>query len=186
MIEPKLRRRFTVHDYHKMVDAGILQEDDHVELLSGTIYHVQALEAAQAATVKRLNHLFQRLIGNHGIVSIHNPIQFDEYSEPQPHFTLLRWQDDFYAKQLPTPKDILLLIELANTTMKAKLSRYAGAGIPEVWIINCKQRMIAQYTQPAGSFYVNRHLIKQGTITMTCLSPAVEVPVEHIFGLKAL
>jgi Uma2 family endonuclease len=184
VIGQNLRRRFTVHEYRKMVDAGILQEDDRVELLSGEIYHIPALEPAQAATVMRLNHLFHRLIGDHGIISIDNPIQLDEYNEPQPHFTILRWQDDFYAKQLPTPPNILLLIEMATTTVNAKLSLYAGAGIPELWIVNCKERMIAQYTQPDGDLYANRQLVKRGTITTTCLSPAVEVPVEHIFGLK--
>ncbi len=116
--------------------------------------------------------------------SIHNPIQLDEYNEPQPHFTLLRWQDDFYAKQLPTPPSVLLLIEMATTTVKAKLSLYAGAGIAEVWLINSKEQKIAQYTQPDGNLYVNRQLIKRGAITTTCLSPAVAVPVEHILGLK--
>lgn len=167
-----------------MLHAGILDEDDRVELLSGEIYHAQALEPAQVAIVMRLNHLFQRLIGDHGIISIHNPIQLDEYNEPQPHFALLRWQDDFYAEQLPTPPDILLLIEMATTRVNAKLSRYAGADIPEIWVVNCKERKIAQYTQPDGNLYVNRKLIKRGTITATCLSPAVAVPVEHIFGLK--
>lgn len=184
-----LRRRLTVDDYHKMIDVGIFQEDDRVELLDGEIYDMSPIDAAHAANVNRLTRLLVRMIDEQAIVSVQNPVELNDYSEPQPDIALLRWRDDFYETHLPTPADSLLLIEVANTTVttdrKTKLPRYAAAGIPEVWIVNIKQRVIEQYTQPDGNLYGNHKLIKRGTITTTCLSPAVEVPVEHIFGLKA-
>lgn len=188
MTVESLRRRLTVSDYHKMIDAGIFQEDDRVELLDGELYDMSPIDAAHAANVNRLTRLLVRSIDEQAIVSVQNPVELDDYSEPQPDIALLRWRDDFYENHLPTPTDSLLLIEVANTTVttdrKAKLPRYAAAKIPEVWIVNIKQRVIEQYTQPDGKVYGNHKLVKRGMITTTCLSPAVAMPVEHIFGSK--
>lgn len=189
MTVQSLRRRFTVTDYHKMIDAGIFQEDDRVELIEGEIQNMSPVDAVHAAMVKRLNHRLQQWLGDKAIVSVQDPVELDDYSEPQPDLAVLRWRDDFYEEHLPTPADALLLIEVANTAVsldrKEKLPRYAAADIPEVWIVNIKQRVIEQYTQPDGRVYVNRKIIRRGVILTTCLEPGLELPVDHIFGNKS-
>lgn len=189
MTVQSLRRRFTVTDYHKMIDAGIFQEEDRVELLDGEIHNMSPIDAVHAAHVNRLTRLLTRIIDEQAIVSIQNPMELNDHSEPQPDIALLRWRDDFYEEHHPTPEDALLLIEVANTTVtsdrKEKLPRYAAAGIPEVWIVNIKQRVIEQYTQPDGRVYVNRKIIRRGVILTTCLEPGLELPVDHIFGNKS-
>lgn len=188
MTVQSLRRRFTIDEYHKMMDAGIFQEDDRVELLDGEIHNMSPIDSVHAANVNRLNHFLTRLLDQQAIVSIQNPLELNDYSEPQPDLLLLRWRDDFYEDHHPTPADTLLVIEVANTTVtsdrKDKLPRYAAANIPEVWIVNIKQRIVEQYTQPDGKVYVNRKLLKRGVLTTTCVTPALELPVERIFGQK--
>lgn len=189
MTVQSLRRRFTVTDYHKMIDAGIFQEDDRVELIEGEIQNVSPVDAVHAANVNRLNRFLTRSIDEQAIVSVQNPLALNDYSEPQPDLALLRWRDDFYEEHLPRPGDALLVIEVANISatadQTAKLPRYAAAGIPEVWIVNIKQRVIEQYTQPVGDAYVNRKIIRRGMIATTCLAPGLELPVDRIFGNKS-
>lgn len=188
MTVQSLRRRFTVDEYHKMMDAGIFQEDDRVELLDGEIHNMSPIDAVHAAMVKRLNQYLQQWLGTRAIVSVQDPVALDDYSAPQPDLAILRARDDFYEDHHPLPVDTLLVIEVANTSIHVdrteKLPRYAIAGIPEVWIVNIKQRVVEQYTQPDGKVYANRKLIKRGVLTTTCVTPALELPVERIFGQK--
>lgn len=190
MTVQSLRRRFTVDEYHKMVDAGILHEDDRVELLNGEIHNMSPIDAAHASMVKRLNQYLQQWLGTRAIVSVQDPVALDDYSAPQPDLAILRARDDFYADHHPQPADTLLVIEVANTSAhvdrKEKLPRYAIAGIPEVWIINIKQQVVEQYTQPDGRLYANRKLIKRGVLTTACVTPVLELPVERIFGQKTV
>jgi len=172
-----------------MIDAGILCEDDRVELLDGEIHYMSPIDSIHAANVNRLNRLLTRYLDDQAIVSVQNPLLLNDYSEPQPDLLLLRWRDDFYEEHHPTPADTLLVIEVANTSVTsdrtAKLPRYAAAGIPEVWIVNIKQRVIEQYTQPDGDEYGNRKIVRRGVITTTCVTPALELPLERIFGQQS-
>lgn len=190
MTVQSLRYRFTIDEYRKMVDAGIFQEDDRIELLNGEIHNMSPIDAAHASMVKRLNQYLQQWLGTRAIVSVQDPVALDDYSAPQPDLAILRARDDFYEDHHPQPADTLLVIEVANTSVHVdrteKLPRYAIAGIPEVWIINIKQQVVEQYTQPDGKIYANRKLIKRGVLTTTCVTPALELPVERIFGQKAV
>ncbi len=185
-----LRRRLTVDDYHKMIDVGIFQEDDRVELLDGEIYDMSPVDAIHAGQVKWLSQFLIQWAGGRVIVSIQDPIQLDDYSEPQPDLALLRWRDDFYRQHHPTANDILLIIEVANTSASSdrteKLPRYAAAGIPEVWIVNIKRRVIEQYTQPDGDEYVNRKMVRRGVITSNCVSPGLQLSIDQVFGPEQL
>ena len=213
MTVQSLQRLFTIDDYHKMIDAGILHEDDRVELMNGEIQTMSPIDSVHAANVNRLNRLLTRLIDEQAIVSIQNPLELNDYSEPQPDLVLLRWRDDFYEEHHPTPEDTLLVIEVANPVFlksfvphlpvrrwdktfqdsytsvifdrTSKLPRYAAAGIPEVWIVNIKQHVIEQYTQPVGDEYVNRKIIRRGLVATTCLEPILELPLERIFGRRS-
>jgi Uma2 family endonuclease len=132
------RRRFTVHDYHRMGEAGILHEDDRVELIEGEIVEMAAIGTRHFSCVNGLTRLLVRGVGDEAIVSVQNPVRLDEHNEPQPDLTVLRVRD--YRESLPVPEDVLLLIEVSDTTLRydrgVKLPLYARAGIREVCILD--------------------------------------------------
>lgn len=186
MTVESLRRRFTVKDYHKMIDAGILHEDDRVELLNGEINQMSPLDPKHVAQVNRLNDLLSELIGRAVIISVQNPVALDDLSEPEPDIAILRRRSDYYATGHPSAGDVLLLIEVANTSANydrtEKLPRYAAAGMHELWIVNLNRRVVEQYTQPDGDDYMNRRIIKRGTIAATHAELNLALTVDMIFG----
>lgn len=144
--------QFTVTDYARMREAGILTEDDRVELIDGEVYHMSPIGPLHVAIVNRLNSMCIQSLGTTAIVSVQNPIQLTDYTEPQPDIALLHPRIDFYADALPGPDDILLLIEVADSSLEydrdIKLPRYAATGIAEVWIIDIESHQVTQYLQP--------------------------------------
>jgi len=134
-----LRRRFSTEEYHRMVQAGILHEDDRVELIEGEIVEMAPIGSYHASRVILLNRLFSQRVGERAIVGVQSPIHLGEHSEPQPDIVLLRPRPDFYANSHPSPEDILLLIEVAVTSLdydrEVKVPLYARAGIGETWLV---------------------------------------------------
>lgn len=124
-----LRRKFTVDQYHKMAESGILKEDDRVELIRGEIIEMSPIGTKHAACVNRLVNLLVLLLGKRVIVAPQNPVVLDNNSEPQPDVALLKPRDDFYATAHPQPQDIFLLIEVADSTIlydrEEKITLYA-------------------------------------------------------------
>src|SRR6185369_798112 len=112
------RRRFNVHEYHRMVDAGILCEDDRVELIRGEILIMSPIGPRHNAAILRANHKLSRIVGDEAIVGVQGSIRLDEYDEPQPDLYLLRPKDDFYASGHAGPADILLIIEVADSSLE--------------------------------------------------------------------
>ena len=123
------RRRFTVHDYHRMGEAGILHEDDRVELIEGDIVEMAAIGTRHFACVNQLTRSLVREVGDAAIVSVQNPVRLDEHTEPQSDLTVLRAMD--YRESLPMPEDVMPLIEVSDTTLAydhgVKLPLYARA-----------------------------------------------------------
>jgi Uma2 family endonuclease len=180
------RRAFTIHDYARMREAGILAEDDRVELLDGEILLMSPIGPLHIALVNRLNKLLIHQVGDDAIVSVQSAIQLDDYSEPQPDVALLSPRDDFYAQTLARPDDILLVIEVADSSLAydrdQKLPRYAAAQIPEVWIIDVNQRLIEQYTHPSQGQYTQiiKALYKSTIQSVTV--PGISISTDQIFG----
>ncbi len=131
--------RFTVKDYHRMAEADVFEPDDRVELVDGEVVKMSPIGTRHAACVRRLTH-WMMPIGNRAIVSVQDPVQVGEFSEPEPDLALLRWRDDFYADHHATPPDIHLVIEVAETSLRHDLLRktplYIAGGVPEVWVID--------------------------------------------------
>jgi Uma2 family endonuclease len=154
------KRLWTVEEYYAMADAGILGEDDRVELICGEIVIISPIGVRHAACVNRLTRLFVKRLGGKSTVSVQNPIVIYPDSEPQPDLVLLNFRDDDYATRAPTAADVLLLIEIADTTVaydrKLKLGLYAAAGIPEYWIVNLVDNTIEVHRQPEGDRYAQR------------------------------
>jgi Uma2 family endonuclease len=149
------RWRFTVHDYHRMGEAGILHEDDRVELIEGEIVEMAAIGTRHFSCVNRLTRMLVMGVGEAAVVSVQNPVRLDEHTEPQPDLTVIQPRD--YTESLPLPEDVLLLVEVSDTTLaydrNVKLPLYARAGIGEVWIVNLPAGTIEQHTDPSDEGY---------------------------------
>jgi Uma2 family endonuclease len=152
--------RFTVHDFHRMAQAGIFSEDDRVELLDGEIIEMTPIGSRHAACVGHLNQILSLRLGTTAVVWVQNPIRLDDRSEPQPDVVLLKPRPDFYAQAHPGPDDVLLLIEVADTTLEmdreVKLPLYAKAGIREVWIVDLTGGTVQAYRHPSLQGYRTR------------------------------
>ena len=171
-------RAFTVGEYYRMAEAEILTEEDRVELLAGQIVAMSPIGSRHAACVDRLNGLLHRQPEQAFIVRVQSPIALDAYSEPEPDLVLLRPRADFYAAAHPSAVDVLLAIEVADTSAdydrEVKLPLYAQAGLPEVWLIDPRVRggRIEVYARPQGGAYQQRvKVAADATLTSPTIPP---------------
>lgn len=176
------KHRFTVEEYHRIGEAGIFDET-RVELIDGEIYNISPINSPHGGTVKWLNRLLNRLLGNEYIVSIQDPVTLDNLSEPEPDVAVLKMREDFYTDSHPTPEDILLLIEVADSSLdndkRVKLPKYAQAGIGEVWIMDINEQCIEVYTHPREDTYRNKSTYLINEVVETALLGTL--PVKDIF-----
>jgi Uma2 family endonuclease len=156
----------TADEFEQMGRAGIFSPDARLELLEGVIYQMSPIGSPHAACVKFLSALLNRLFNGKHIVGTQDPIRLDDFSEPQPDITLLRWRDDFYRHAHPTPADVLLVIEVADSTVESdrsyKMPLYAKAGIKEAWLVNLPDERIELYAEPADGAYQIKREFKRG------------------------
>src|ERR1700676_1935686 len=133
------RRALTVAEYHRMGEAGILARDDRVELIEGQLIAMSPIGSEHSGTVNALNHCLVQAIGQRGVVAVQNPVQLDDLSEPQPDFAVLKPRDDYYRRATPRPNEVLLIIEVADSSLaydrNVKRSLYARHDVPEFWIV---------------------------------------------------
>ena len=181
---PLAQRLLTVEEYRKMAAAGILTEDDRVELLEGKIIEMSPIGKRHAAMVKRLTALFYKLLGNEATISVQDPVIMGEFSMPEPDVAILKYKPDYYEEELPTSSDVLLLIEVADSSyekdQKVKNAIYAGAGIPEYWIINLERDEVEVYREPSGGQYLQRQVLILGDSVLLS-SWDLEVEVAEFF-----
>lgn len=180
------RRPITVSEYHLMVGAGILHEDDRVELLEGAIVAMTPIGSGHAGTSNSLNRTLTMAVDNRGIVAVRNPIVLDHLNEPQPDFTVLRPRPDFYRGVTPRASDVLLVIEIADSSVRydrnVKLPLYALHEIPEFWIVDLPAGEIEVCREPQGDTYKNSSRVaRDGTLTIMTL-PNITIPASAILG----
>jgi Uma2 family endonuclease len=180
------RRRFTVNEYYAMADAGILTEDDRVELIEGEIIQMAAIGSRHAACVNRLTRLLVDGVGDDAVVTVQNPVRLSDLTEPQPDFALARPRPDFYAGAHPQPDDVLLIVEVAHTTLgydrEIKLPLYALAAIPEVWIVDVEGDVVEIYREPSGGEYRRTTTAGRNDMLHPVKLPSLSVPVSQILA----
>lgn len=185
--QPPRTRRFTVSEYHRMAEAGILGEDDRVELIDGQIYAMSPIGSQHAACVRRLTRLFILATGEKAEVSVQNPVLLTPDSEPEPDVALLAPRDDTYAARHPRPDEVMLIVEVSGSSLEfdqiTKLPLYAQAGIPEVWIVALDEDRLHIHREPSASGYAE-HAIRErgGTLTVHALPDAGPFIVEDVLG----
>lgn len=177
------RHRFTVDDYYRMGEAGVLGEDDRVELIDGEIIDLSPVGSRHAACVKRLNHLLASRLGAGVITGAQDPVRLSDLSEPQPDVSVLRRRDDFYAAGHPAADDVLLLIEVADTSLAfdrdVKAPLYARAGVCEVWVVDLDGETVDVFHDPAQTGYAAHHRAGRGE---TLEAAGMTVTVDEILG----
>lgn len=180
------RRLFTVAEYNRMGEVGILTEDVRVELIEGQIVDTSLTGRRHAACVDRLTELLSERLRRRAIVRVQSPIVLNDYTEPQPDVALLRRREDFYERSLPVPDDVLLIIEVADTTLEydrqIKVPLYARAGISEVWTINLSDGQVEVYTQPAEGAYRNVRRYGRGEAINSTDAAGLTLSVDEILG----
>lgn len=181
------RHRLTVGDFHKLGEAGILGEDARVELIEGELIDMAPIGSSHAGTVRLLIRTLTRCLGDNAIIDAQNPIILGDESEPQPDIAVLRPRDDYYRASHPRAEDILLLIEVSDSTVQydrsVKVPLYARHGIPEVWLINLQQQCVEIYRKPCRGFSEYQHLdlMREGSLTPKLL-PKAAVNIDDLFA----
>jgi Uma2 family endonuclease len=177
----------TLEEFERMVGAGVFDEDARLELIRGEIVEMAPIGLPHAVCVARLNRLLGLLVGSAALVwPQNNPLHVPGHSRPEPDLTLLRWRDDYYAAGTPTPQDVILLIEVADTSVtydravKGKL--YAEAGIAEYWIVNLRARVVEVYSDPASGVYRRTRSVKPGKSLRLPGGLEGAIEVEDVLG----
>jgi Uma2 family endonuclease len=179
------RHRLTVSDYHRMAEAGILHEDARVELIEGEIIDMSPIGSIHAGTVRQLSRLLERAVGEAAIVSAQNLIVLDDHSEPEPDIALLRPRADFYKSSHPRPGDVLLIIEVAEFSLRydrdVKIPLYARHKIAEAWLIDVENGHLTIFLQPAGGVYQDILTPKSLATVVPSLLPGATLNLTELF-----
>ena len=178
------KRGFSADDYQYLGEIGILHEDDRIELIDGEIVVMSPIGNRHGACVDMLALLFVQGVAGQAIVRVQGSIRLDARSEPQPDIALLRPRDDFYARAHPAPDDILLLVEVANSSLeddrKKAREKYAKRRIPELWIANLRDEVVERYRNPTPDGYEDVEIFNRGDTISPSLLPDVELAVDDI------
>jgi len=152
------RRLFTVDEYHRMAEAGVLGPGDRVELIDGAVIQMSAMGSRHLACLMRVTEMFVAAFRGRAIVSSQIPLRLGDYTEPEPDLCLLARREDFYASKAPAAPDAFLVVEVSDTTLRydreVKLPHYAAAGIPECWIVDLEAGVLGVHREPSGREYM--------------------------------
>lgn len=180
-----VRRAFTVEEYCRMAEAGILGQDDRVELIDGEIVEMTPIGDRHAVCVRRLDAILQARVAGRAVVSVQSPVRLSERSEPQPDIALLRFRADFYPRH-PGPADVLLLIEVAEASLEidraVKAPVYARAGIPEVWLVDLAGEAVEVFRAPGPGGYGRVERVGRGGRVAPEGLPDLGLAVDEILG----
>ena len=145
-------KRFTIAEYHRLIDLGFFAEDDRVELIEGEIVNMVSKGKPHAVCCRNLIRELSTLVGNRAMIQCQDPILLPNYSEPEPDFAIVRNRDDNYLANHPTPEDILLLMEISDSSLQydreVKLNLYAQYNIVHYWIFNLLENKLEVYSHP--------------------------------------
>lgn len=156
-VEEPVKHRLSVTDFVRMAEAGILREDDRIELIEGELIEMAPIGSKHLSTVAVLSEMLTLAATGKAFVISQSPVTLNDDSQPEPDLVLLKPRDDHYSTAVPVPADVLLLIEVADTTLNydrnTKIPLYARAGIPEIWLVNLKDNSIEVYRDPSAAGY---------------------------------
>lgn len=186
MAIPLPKRRFTVAEYYRMAEAGILSPEDRVELIEGEVVEKTPIGSRHAGRVNYLADELGRALGLRALVTAQNPVRLGDISEPEPDIAVLRRRPDYYDSRHPTPQDVLLIIEVAETSAESdravKGPLYARAGIPEFWLVDLTAGAVEIYRTPGLSGWQEHRTAHGGERIAPVAFPDVELEVAAVIG----
>jgi Uma2 family endonuclease len=178
----------TVNDYYRMAEADILSEDAHIELINGELFDMAPIGSFHAGLVNRLSRLLMKMIADQAIITVQNPVYLTEFSSPEPDIAVLKPRADDYMQSLPTAQDVLLLIEVSDTSQyydrTIKLPLYAQHQIPEVWLIDVKEKRLDIYQQPDKDYYRLHLRPKAGDVIQPQLVSSISIDWQSLFNIE--
>ena len=179
------RQLFTVEEYHKMAEAGIIKPSDRVELIHGEVLKRSPIKSPHASVVDYLNETIGFLLHGKAIIRVQNPIEINHDSEPEPDIAIVQCKADRYRDHHPTAEDVFLLIEVADSSLEfdreVKMPLYASAKIPEAWIINLPEQRVEVYRNPEkGQYKLTELFFLDDTLPVPGFG--VQLSVRDIFG----
>jgi Uma2 family endonuclease len=181
------KKLFTVQDYYRMAQAGILRPEDRVELIDGEIIEMSPIGYRHGVSVSRITTLFIRAFVDRITLQPQNPLRLSKWTEPQPDIVLFKPRPDFYAKKRPVPAaDVLLTVEVSDTSLskdqKIKLPKYAEAGISEYWIADLRHNILYVYRSPKGPTYEVTLTFSPGDSVSVLAFPDINFRVDELLS----
>ncbi len=184
--QPQPRQlRFSVDEYYKMIELGILKDCEKSEIIEGELIQKMPIGDRHAHIVDNLTRFFIRNVSDEILVRVQNPLRISDYTEPEPDFVLADLTK-YDGTRHPRPAETLLVVEVSDTTLKydrdTKLSLYAEAEIPEVWIVNLKNEIIEIHRQPSNGIYQLAQIFKKGETAKSDILPDLMIAVDKILS----
>jgi Uma2 family endonuclease len=180
------KKLFSVDEYYRMAEAGILTSDDRVELIDGEIIHMSPIGLRHAAVVDRAATLCILALAGRANVRVQNPIRLDSFNEPQPDISLLAPRTDFYITHHPGPEEVLLAIEIADTSLQydrdSKIPIYASRGIRESWLVNLVEDVVLVFRDASPDRYQLSLTFHRGDSLSPLAFPDFTFTVDEILG----
>ena len=180
------KKLFTVDEFERMAEVGILSEDCRYELIRGEVMEMARPGSPHASRVKRLNRLFTSRLGESVIVSVQDPVVLDRYSAPVPDVALLRSRHDFYASAHPSPEDVLLLVEVADSSLEwdrtVKAALYAETRIAEYWLLDIRGDALIVHSNPQNGAYATVVMLRRGETIQPHRVVGIVFTVDEILG----
>ena len=177
-------RKFTVAEYFRMGEAGILQPKERVELIEGDILVMGPMGHPHFSGIMRHNRVFRQFPVERFAILVQAPLPLDEHSAPEPDLALLKYREDDYAGGLPGPSDVLLVIEVADSSLDydrdVKSHLYGRAGIPETWVLNLPGDCIERFTEPGPEGYAQHTVLRRGEKVTPVALPDIELAVADL------
>jgi len=182
--EPKIRP-LNVSEYLKMAEVGILEEDEEIELIQGEIIKMSPTGFFHSSIVDYLNYAFQQAVIGQAIVRVQSSIWLNDKTMPEPDLAIVKYRSDFYRKNYVKADDILLVIEVSDTTLhydkNTKTALYASFNIPEMWVIDVKKQSLIRYANPIDGIYKNVVVIEKLTTLPLIALKNIEIDLSHLF-----
>jgi len=183
-------RRLSVTEYHKMGEIGMFEENEYVELIDGVIREMSPKGSRHTASVSNLTNLLPLLLAGKALIRVQDPIVLDDNTEPEPDVAVIKPRNDNYSESHPRAEDVLLLIEVADTSLEydreIKLPRYANAGVPEVWIVNLVENIVEVYREPLvssgmGYYRIRMNFVKGDTLMLQAF-PDLKIAISDVLA----
>ncbi|MCL1465072.1 Uma2 family endonuclease [Argonema galeatum] len=177
-------RLFTAKEYHFMAEAGIFNPDERVELLAGQIIKMAAKGTAHSAAVTRTENLLRNLLGDLVLIRLQDPVQLDDYSEPEPDIALVIPDQMYYEDHHPNPSEVYLIIEVSDTTLSRdlefKAGIYARSGIADYWVLDVNNRQLHIFREPSQNGYQSELILSDSGSVSPLAFPNVIITVGEM------